>query len=123
MKTRICAKKETPKPLSSEQMKTITDLKSLATEVRKLKRLLDDPQPGLFTWAQMYGDSMQAMSDFWNEDLLKAGKGVLEAVKSGYVCDKKTIKFYCGHVSPEQFSELHKAVYGAKAIDHFPRQE
>lgn len=39
----------------------------LREQVAKLKMLLDDPQPGLASWAQMYGERMQAISDFWNE--------------------------------------------------------
>jgi hypothetical protein len=40
----------------------------LREQVDGLKRLLDDPHPGLSTWAKMYGDRMQALSNFWNAE-------------------------------------------------------
>jgi hypothetical protein len=44
------------------------NLDFLREQVDALKRLLDDPQPGLATWSKMYGDRMQALVDFWNAD-------------------------------------------------------
>ena len=38
----------------------------LNKHVTSLKALLDDPQPGLSTWVEMYAIHMQAINDFWN---------------------------------------------------------
>jgi hypothetical protein len=48
----------------SEKDKAYLD--ELRVLVNRLKYLLDDPQPGLATWAQFYGETMQAISDKWN---------------------------------------------------------
>lgn len=40
----------------------------LLEQVSKLKALLEDPQLGLASWCQMYGERMQAISDFWNQN-------------------------------------------------------
>jgi hypothetical protein len=42
---------------------TLADLRD---QVEKLKLLLDDPQPGLISWVQMYGERMKWINDFWN---------------------------------------------------------
>lgn len=34
--------------------------------VRQLHELLSDPQPGMATWAAMYGEKMTALAEFWN---------------------------------------------------------
>lgn len=39
----------------------------LREHVGKLKALLDDPHPGLFTWCAAFEKHMQAISDFWNK--------------------------------------------------------
>lgn len=44
------------------------NLEELKARVNRLKGLLDDPHPGLGTWAMAYGKAMQAISDFWNCD-------------------------------------------------------
>jgi hypothetical protein len=44
----------------------LPNISFLREQVDALKRLLDDPHPGFVTWAAMYGDRMQALSDFWN---------------------------------------------------------
>ena len=43
------------------------NLDRLKDEVNKLNMLLNDPQPGLPTWNELYGRRMQAISDFWNK--------------------------------------------------------
>ena len=43
---------------------TPTNIEFLKEQVDKLKSLLDDPQPGLASWVQMYGERMQALSNF-----------------------------------------------------------
>ena len=45
---------------------TIKNLNDLLEVVEKLHKLLEDPQPGLASWVKIYGDYMQAISDFWN---------------------------------------------------------
>ena len=40
----------------------------LKEHVRKLKMLLDDPHPGLLTWAMMYRDHMKAISNYWTKN-------------------------------------------------------
>lgn len=39
----------------------------LREQVNALKVLLDDPQPGMSTWHQAYGERMTALADFWNK--------------------------------------------------------
>lgn len=45
---------------------TEKDFKTLQEHIDKLKRLLDDPQPGLFSWNEMLNRRMQTISDLWN---------------------------------------------------------
>lgn len=47
----------------------------LQDRVGKLKKLLDDPQTGLSTWAKVYGDLMTELADFWLADFW--GKTIL----------------------------------------------
>lgn len=49
----------------SEPLST-PNLDYLREQVRKLKDLLDDPQPGLMSWCEAYGERMKAISNFWN---------------------------------------------------------
>ena len=44
-------------------------LKILNEHVSKLQKLLDDPQPGLFTWVEFYGKEMRFISDVWEYGL------------------------------------------------------
>lgn len=37
----------------------------LQDRVGKLKKLLDEPQTGLSTWAKVYGDLMAELTNFW----------------------------------------------------------
>lgn len=43
----------------------------LKRRVDLLKKLLDDPQPGLFTWNMAVADEWKAIAHLWNGD--KAG--------------------------------------------------
>lgn len=40
----------------------------LTEEVRKLNALLQDPQHGLMTWNMMYGQCMQKIVKYWQEN-------------------------------------------------------
>lgn len=40
-------------------------LDEIRDHVSKLKCLLDDPQPELASWAQLYHERMTAINDFW----------------------------------------------------------
>jgi hypothetical protein len=48
-------------------MSDTPNLDYLKQRVSELNELLDDPHPGLAVWVQMYGERMQAISDFWNK--------------------------------------------------------
>jgi hypothetical protein len=41
------------------------NLDFLRDRVNKLKKLLDDPHPDLFTWRQMLQDRMDEITGFW----------------------------------------------------------
>ena len=49
-------------------MSDTPNLDYLREQVDALKRLLDDPHPGLSSWSKMYGARMQSISDFWNKE-------------------------------------------------------
>lgn len=60
-------------------------LNRVRDEVRKLKSLLDDPQPGLSTWCIFYAERMKAISVFWHpncKDLnVDAAPDLLDALR------------------------------------------
>jgi hypothetical protein len=39
----------------------------LKEHVDRLKKLLDDPHPGLSTWVHAYGQEVNWLMDFWGE--------------------------------------------------------
>ena len=39
----------------------------LREQADDLKRLLDDPHPGLASWVAMYDQRMKSIADFWME--------------------------------------------------------
>ena len=43
-------------------------LEELQERIQKIKALLDDPQPGLFTWSWMLGKQMTEISELWMGD-------------------------------------------------------
>lgn len=43
-------------------------LEELRGHVKQLNALLDDAHPGIGVWVKMYGEKMQAISDFWNNE-------------------------------------------------------
>ena len=47
----------------NEQQKSIDEYREL---VRRLKGLLDDPQPGLSSWSLMFGATMNSLVALWH---------------------------------------------------------
>lgn len=47
-------------------MSNTPNLDHLKVLVNRLKALLDDPQPGMASWVQMYGETMSQIVDFWS---------------------------------------------------------
>jgi hypothetical protein len=47
------------------------NLDRLRREVDILKRLLDDPHPGLITWNMAYARQMEKLVAFWTEEEVK----------------------------------------------------
>ncbi len=47
----------------------MSDIDILKAQVVRLKNLLDDPHPGLSTWAGAFGELMEAISKNWGEKL------------------------------------------------------
>jgi hypothetical protein len=41
-------------------------LEYIRNEVNKLKQLLDNPEPGLYTWMVMVGDQLKKVGDFYH---------------------------------------------------------
>ncbi len=46
----------------------INNNEELKNAVHRLDAMLQDPHPGLSTWCQIYGELMQAIVKFWNEN-------------------------------------------------------
>ncbi len=42
-----------------------TVLAAIKVHVDRLQKLLDDPQPGLSVWCDMYGRELAWLSNFW----------------------------------------------------------
>lgn len=55
------------KPPEPPKESTTPNLDYLREQVTALKNLLDDPQPGLASWVMLYGEKMQAITDFWKD--------------------------------------------------------
>ncbi len=47
-------------------MSTKKEWLELRAEVEKLLSLLKEPEPGCFTWCDMYAKQMQKIADMWN---------------------------------------------------------
>lgn len=45
----------------------MNDIEILKGQIVRLKNLLDDPHPGLSTWAGAFGELMEAISKNWND--------------------------------------------------------
>lgn len=43
----------------------IKSFEELQEAVNKLNNLLKDPQPGIFTWCDCYGELMTAITNYW----------------------------------------------------------
>ena len=57
----------------------MSDFAALKEHVRKLGMLLDDPQPGLFTWNEFVGREWRAIAQAWDSNIDTARLDALEA--------------------------------------------
>ena len=80
------------------------NIDALRAHVNTLKKLVDDPQPGLATWCEMYGREIKWFTAFWTDEPTteQIDRRMAEAQKALAPCTcgakKPIIQRRCAHL-------------------------